>query len=80
MSKVVKINYAEGYEAEDTLVRGLLVSIDGEEHSFRLSDDLKSTMKQFSKLQSKGYKLIFSENHVRVNPDDFIQIKREYRD
>jgi len=80
MSKVVKINYAEGYEAEDTLVRGLLVSIDGEEHSFHLSDDLKSTMKQFAKLQSKGYDLRFSENHVRVNPDDFIQVKREYRD
>lgn len=55
---------------------GLLVSIDNEEYSFHLSDDLKFAMKQFAKLQSKGYELRFSDKQKSVNLDDFIQMKK----
>jgi len=83
MSKITKvaiINYAEGYDANGNLAKGLLIVIDNEEYSFHLSDDLKSTMKQFTKLQSKGYALRFGDKQRSVNPDDFIQVKKEYRD
>jgi len=80
MGKIAIINYAEGYGIDDNLEKGLLVIVENEGYSFHLSDDLKSAMKQFAKLQSKGYDLRFSDRQEVVDPDDFIKMKKEYRD
>ena len=80
LNKVSIINYAEGREEYGDLIRGLLVSIDGEERYFCPSDDLKFAMKRFKKLQDKGYQLKFTEDKSWVNPEEFLLVKKEYRD